>query len=152
MANEQDIVWMTHALQLAKRAKTQQEVPVGAVLMANGNIIAEGWNQPISMVDPTAHAEIVALRAGAKKRDNYRLLQTTLYVTLEPCMMCVAAMVHARIQRVVFGAYDPKTGALGSKINILDLPWLNHKFAFTGGILQDECGDILKQFFGERRV
>ena len=147
----EDIYWLEQALILAKRAGHAQEVPVGCVIVQDNKIIGEGYNCPLSSHDPTGHAEIIALRAASKKIENYRLIKSTLYVTLEPCLMCVGAMIHARIDRLVFGAYDPKAGAVGSQVNILELPWLNHKVKYTGGVLAEECGEILKQFFRERR-
>jgi tRNA(adenine34) deaminase len=146
-----DIDWMQYALKLAERAQEEGEVPVGAVLVLNDEIIGAGWNRPIAAHDPTAHAEIMALRAGATKLGNYRLNDTTLYVTLEPCVMCAGAMVHARIKRLVFGASDPKAGAIKSVFNILDSPRLNHRVEYVGGILSDECGEMLSRFFGARR-
>jgi tRNA(adenine34) deaminase len=151
MSIQQDEHWMQRALQLADRAKTMGEVPVGAILIVDDHIIGEGFNCSISNNDPTAHAEMNALRTGAQKIGNYRLLNTTLYVTLEPCLMCAAAMVHARIQRLVYGAYDPKTGAISSQMDCLTLPWLNHRIDVVGGILTDACGQCLKLFFKERR-
>lgn len=147
----QDIDWMQQALMLAKKADSLNEVPVGAVLVLNNELIASGFNQPISKQDPTAHAEIIVLRQAAEKVGNYRLLNSTLYVTLEPCMMCVGAVVHARIQRLVFGAYDLKTGAVTSSAKLLDVPFLNHKVQYQGGILAHECGEILSSFFKSRR-
>ncbi len=142
---------MRHAIALAERAQQEGEVPVGAVLVLNDEIIGEGWNRPIAAHDPTAHAEIMALRAGAEKLGNYRLNDTTLYVTLEPCVMCAGAMVHARIKRLVFGANDPKAGAIQSVFNILDSTRLNHRVEYAGGILSDECGGMLSRFFEARR-
>lgn len=142
---------MREALALAARAAEAGEVPVGAVVVRDGAIIGRGFNRPISGNDPTAHAEVVALREAAALEGNYRLPGCELYVTLEPCAMCVGAMVHARIQRVVYGATDPKTGACGS---IMDLPALaafNHHARFEGGMLAEECGGMLKRFFAERR-
>ena len=143
--------WIRHALKLAERAQEEGEVPVGAVLVLNDEIIGAGWNRPIAAHDPTAHAEIMALRAGAEKVGNYRLNDTTLYVTLEPCVMCAGAMVHARIKRLVFGASDPKAGAINSVFNILDSARLNHRVEYVGGILSDECGGMLSRFFEARR-
>lgn len=143
--------WIRHALKLAERAQEEGEVPVGAVQVLNDEIIGEGWNRPIAAHDPTAHAEIIALRAGAEKLGNYRLNDTTLYVTLEPCIMCAGAMVHARIKRLVFGASDPKAGAIVSVFNILDSGRLNHRVEYVGGILADECGGMLSRFFEARR-
>ncbi len=149
MPNDTD--WMQHALKLAERAQEEAEVPVGAVLMLNDEIIGTGWNRPIAAHDPTAHAEIMALRAGAAKLGNYRLNDTTLYVTLEPCVMCAGAMVHARIKRLVFGASDPKVGAVKSVFNILDSARLNHRVEYVGGVLAEECGGMLSSFFEARR-
>ncbi len=148
---ETDIEWMRHAMRLAERAQAQGEVPVGAVLVKDGQVIGEGWNHPISGHDPCAHAEIMALRAGAQTLQNYRLLDTTLYVTLEPCVMCAGAMIHARIARVVYGAPDPKTGAAGSVINIFDAAYVNHQIMIEGGILAKACGDLLTDFFKRKR-
>lgn len=148
---EKDIFFMRRALELAQRASAIQEVPVGAILVAGSNIIGEGSNCPISTCDPSAHAEIIALRSGAQKLNNYRLPNLTLYVTLEPCIMCLGAMLHARIQRLVFGAHDPKTGAVESLFQILQEPKLNHKIKYTGGILAAECGKLLSEFFKSRR-
>lgn len=142
---------MSRALELADKAQQMGEVPVGALMVQNDDIIAEGWNQPITDHDPTAHAEIMALRAAGKHLDNYRLPNTTLYVTLEPCTMCAAAMIHARVERVVFGAYDPKTGAAGSMFTVLGDPLHNHHVEVIGGVLQAECSEKLKQFFRSRR-
>ncbi len=143
--------WMRHALMLARRTAEAGEVPVGAVLIQDGNIIGEGWNHPIAAHDPTAHAEIAALRAGALTLNNYRLASTTLYVTLEPCVMCVGAMVHARIARLVFGAYDPKTGAAGSVFDLVAATQHNHRIELRGGVLAEECGALLSEFFRARR-
>jgi tRNA(adenine34) deaminase len=143
--------FMQRALELAKTAEKNNEVPVGAVLVHENKIIAEGWNQPITSCDPTAHAEIVAVREGAKKLNNYRLNQTTLFVTLEPCAMCVGALVHARVQRVVFGAFDPKAGAVQSVFPLGTANQFNHKVIFEGGILEKECGEVLSRFFKKKR-
>ncbi|MEJ2552926.1 MAG: tRNA adenosine(34) deaminase TadA [Gammaproteobacteria bacterium] len=142
---------MRHALQFAERAQAAGEVPVGAVVIKDGAVIGEGSNRPIAAHDPTAHAEIVALRAAAAAAGNYRLLDTTLYVTLEPCVMCAGAIVHARVSRVVFGARDAKTGAAGGAADIFALPFLNHHVIVEGGILAEECGRVLSAFFKERR-
>lgn len=142
---------MIHALGLADKAEQLGEVPVGAVVVQEGALLSEGWNQPITDHDPTAHAEITALRAAGKRLSNYRLPDTTLYVTLEPCTMCAAAIIHARVKRVVFGAYDPKTGAAGSVFSVLGDPLHNHQVAVDGGVLQAECGEKLRQFFRARR-
>lgn len=149
--DQQDEHWMRHALHLAKHAATQNEVPVGAVLILNNTIIGEGFNQPISTNDPTAHAEIIALRQGAQSLENYRLCHSTLYVTLEPCMMCMGALVHARIHRLVFGAFDHKTGIVKTQAQLAELPCLNHRVICEGGVLDAECGDLLSGFFREKR-
>jgi tRNA(adenine34) deaminase len=151
MFTSRDEYWMKQALALAERAKQANEVPVGVVIVLNDDLIAEGFNCPISTRDPTAHAEIVALRKAAEKIGNYRLLNTTLYVTLEPCIMCAGAMVHARIKRLVYGAADPKAGAIVSMSGMLDLSYLNHRVEHTGGLMAAECGEILSNFFRERR-
>ena len=143
---------MQAALVLAGKAAACGEVPVGAVLVQGESLLAEGWNQPIAAHDPTAHAEVMALRAAGQARGNYRLAGTTLYVTLEPCLMCVGAIVHARVSRLVFGALDPKSGAVTSCLRGFELPGLNHRLESTGGILADACGRILKEFFRARRV
>ncbi len=142
---------MRHALGLAMRAAQAGEVPVGAVLVKDGQLIAEGWNVPISHNDPTAHAEIQALRAAGKTLNNYRLLGTTLYATLEPCPMCAGAIVHARVGRVVFATPDPRTGAAGSVYNILQSNELNHRCEVTGGVLAEESSRLLREFFRSRR-
>ena len=142
---------MRRALELAARARAEGEVPVGALVVREDKIIGEGWNRPIVASDPTAHAEIEALRAAARELKSYRLGGTTLYVTLEPCAMCAAAMVHARIGRVVFGAWDPRVGAAGSALNLLNMPAMNHHVDAFGGVLLEECGALLNSFFAERR-
>lgn len=142
---------MREALALAQCAWDRGEVPVGAVVVKDGEIIGRGFNQPITSHDPTTHAEIVALREASAHLKNYRLTDCELYVTLEPCMMCVGAMLHARLKRVVFGAADPKTGAAGSVLNLFEQPLLNHHTALEGGVLADECGAVLRDFFAERR-
>jgi len=142
---------MRQAMELAARAESQGEVPVGALLIRDGNIIGEGWNQPIALNDPSAHAEIMALRAGANSIKNYRLVDCTLYITLEPCVMCVGAIVHARIARVVFGARDAKTGAAGSAFDLLNSEKFNHKVDISSGILAQECSEQLKSFFSRKR-
>lgn len=142
---------MRHALTLAHKAAEYGEVPVGAVLVKDGELLAEGWNQPISQNDPTAHAEIVAIRRAAQQQSNYRLPDTTLYITIEPCSMCAGAIIHARISRVVFGASEPRAGAAGSVINLLQNSSFNHQTDFTSGILAQECGQVLKDFFAARR-
>ncbi len=147
-----DIFWMQHALELAHRAETEAEVPVGAVVVYQDQVIGEGWNRPIGDTDPTAHAEIMALRSAAKKLDNYRLLDSTLYVTLEPCIMCTGAIIHARVKRVVYGALDPKAGAQQSAFTILGTDCLNHQVEVTHGIMAEECGNVLSEFFRKRRA
>lgn len=142
---------MSRALELARRAEAAGEVPVGAVIVKDGTFIAEGWNQPIGAHDPTAHAEIVAMRAAARHLQNYRLLGTTLYVTLEPCAMCASAMVHARVDKLVYAAADPRAGASGSVFNITQHPSLNHRLEVQGGVLAEPCGDLLRRFFLARR-
>jgi len=147
-----DIGWMQLALAQAAQAQQLGEVPVGAVLVdAQGELLATGFNRTIIDHDPTAHAEIVALRAGAQQVQNYRLPGASLYVTLEPCAMCLGAMLHARLARVVFGAPDPKTGVCGSVLNLSLQKQLNHHTQVEGGVLAQECGDTLRQFFKERR-
>lgn len=149
--NASDIEWMQKALDLAQKAQASGEVPIGAVLVHENTLIGEGFNQPIQLNDPTAHAEIMALRAGAKILNNYRLLDTTLYVTLEPCAMCVGAILHARVKRLVFGAFDPRAGAIESVFQIASEPKLNHRLMSEGGILAEESGNLLKSFFRARR-
>jgi tRNA(adenine34) deaminase len=142
---------MRLALEQARAAARAGEVPVGAVLVHEERVIATGANRPISACDPTAHAEIEALRAGAQVLGSYRLTDTTLYVTLEPCLMCAAAMVHARVRRLVYGAFDPRVGAAGSLIDAFALPGQNHRVDVFGGVLEAECGALLKGFFELRR-
>ena len=149
--SEIDVQFMRRALELARHAGEAGEVPVGAVVVLNDEIIGEGWNQPIVSHDPTAHAEIVALRAAAQRVKNYRLPGAVLYATLEPCAMCAGAIVHARVARVVYGAADPKTGAGGSVFNLLETSALNHRAQITGGVLSQECGELLQRFFESRR-
>jgi tRNA(adenine34) deaminase len=151
MADDSDLRWMRHALTLAQQAEAAGEVPVGAVLVRDGEIIGEGWNQPIGLHDPSAHAEMLALRSAGTKLQNYRLTGATLYVTLEPCVMCAGAMIHARIDRLVFGAYDPKAGAVSSVYDVLTVPRLNHSLACEGGVLEQECSELLRSFFRKRR-
>lgn len=148
---DEDARYMRRALALAQSAASQNEVPVGAVVVLNGSIIGSGYNEPISRQDPTAHAEIRAIRNAAQALRNYRLSGATLYVTLEPCAMCAGAMMHARIGRVVYGAADPKTGACGSLINLFADQRLNHHAHVQGGVLGEECGLLLKEFFRVRR-
>ena len=143
--------WMRRALELAARAEGEGEVPVGALVVRDGEILGEGWNRPIAAHDPTAHAEILALRAAAAKASDYRLGGATLYVTLEPCPMCAAAIAHARIARLVFGAWDPRQGAAGSAFNLVTASALNHRVDAFGGVLSEECGALLKRFFAARR-
>jgi tRNA(adenine34) deaminase len=147
----EDYSYMARALELARAAEAAGEVPVGAVIVRDGAVVAEGWNHPIGANDPTAHAEIVALRAAGSALGTYRLTGTTLYVTLEPCSMCASAMVHARVQRLVYAATDPRAGAAGSVFNIVQHPALNHRLECTGGVLAEECGSLLRQFFQARR-
>lgn len=147
----QDIAYMQHALGLATRAENEGEVPVGALVVLNGEIIGEGWNRPIGSHDPTAHAEIIALRAAAAKLGNYRLTGATLYVTLEPCPMCAGAMVQARVARVVYGAPDPLAGSAGTVFDLLNATALNHRAEVQGGVLAGECSQRLKVFFQSRR-
>lgn len=147
-----DDAWMRRALDLAARGDEAGEVPVGCVIVHDGRIVGEGWNRPIGQHDPTAHAEVVALRAAAARLGNYRLVDTTLYVTLEPCVMCVGAIVHARVARLVYGAADPKTGAVESAFTLLDGARHNHRVEVTGGVLADACGALLRDFFRARRL
>ncbi len=142
---------MSQALKLALQARDHGEVPVGAIVVHDGAVIGEGFNQPISLADPSAHAEMQAMRNAARRLDNYRLLDATVYVTLEPCAMCAGAMVHARIKRLVYGAADPKTGATGSVFNLVQSEQLNHRLEVEGGVLVKECGELLKDFFRKRR-
>ena len=151
MNTETDIFYMQSALLLAQQAANNGEVPVGAVVVKDGEIIGRGSNATISNHDPSAHAEIQALRQAAQFLGNYRLVDCTLYVTLEPCAMCAGAIQHARVARLVFGASDPKTGACGSVVNLMDEAKLNHHCAVTSGILSEECGAILSDFFKARR-
>ncbi|AKS41742.1 tRNA adenosine(34) deaminase TadA [Wenzhouxiangella marina] len=146
-----DEYWMSQAMLLARRAEAIDEVPVGALLVRDEAVIGAGFNTMIRDSDPSAHAEMNALRAAARSEGNYRLPGTTLYVTLEPCSMCAGAIVLARIQRVVFGASDPRTGAAGSVFQVLDHPGLNHRCELRGGVLGEECGDMLRAFFRRRR-
>lgn len=152
MPNEQDLEFMQLALVEAQKARALGEVPVGAVLVSDNQVIATGHNQPICNNDPSAHAEVAALRAAGQNLSNYRLPNTTLYVTLEPCMMCCGAIMHARISRVVYGAADAKTGCVHSVLNLFDNPQLNHHTMVEGGVLAEECAQVLKDFFKERRA
>ncbi|HEX5637254.1 MAG TPA: tRNA adenosine(34) deaminase TadA [Gammaproteobacteria bacterium] len=147
-----DEYWMQQALNLARKAAEADEVPVGAVIVKDNQLIAEGWNHPIQLHDPSAHAEMIALRQAGITLNNYRLLDTTLYVTLEPCVMCVGAMIHARVGRVVFGAYDAKTGAAGSMFDLLQSEKHNHKIDVTGGVLEEQCREVLQEFFKRKRI
>ena len=148
---QSDEYWLQQAVQLAQRAQSEDEVPVGALIVQDNQVIAQGWNQPIGRSDPSAHAEMNALRQAGQYLNNYRLLDTTLYVTLEPCIMCAGAIVHARVKRVVFGAYDPKAGACGSICNVFALNELNHRVDYQGGLLAETCANLLTQFFRARR-
>jgi len=148
-ANDTD--YMRAALAEATVAAVEGEVPVGAVVVVDGDIVATGYNRSVHDSDPSGHAEIIALRAAADERGNHRLTNATLYVTLEPCVMCVGAIAQARVARVVFGAYDKKAGALGSALDLSDSRALNHRFEINGGLLSDDCGELLKAFFEARR-
>lgn len=148
---EQDEFWMRRALELAAEAEALGEVPVGAVIVRAGELIGEGFNQPISSCDPSAHAEIVAVRAAAKSANNYRLPGSSIYVTLEPCTMCVGALIHARIERLIYGTTEPKSGAVVSRSQLLTADYFNHRIEVTGGILAQECQHQLSQFFQKRR-
>ena len=148
----EDEKWMQIAIQEAIKAEKEGEVPIGAVLVKDGLLIAKAHNQPISKNDATAHAEIQLIRVAGKELQNYRLNGSTLFVTLEPCAMCFGAMIHARIERIVFGAYDPKTGVCGSCMNLNDKNLFNHKISITGGILEKESSELLRLFFKSRRV
>jgi len=147
-----DQYWMQKALELAHKAQAEDEVPVGAIIVKDNQLIAEAWNQPIQSHDPTAHAEINAMRRAGQALNNYRLIDTTLYVTLEPCAMCVGAMIHARVKRLVFGAYDPKTGAAGSAIQLINNDSHNHKVKVKAGIMEVECRELLQAFFRKKRA
>ena len=142
---------MEAALEEARRGLASGEVPVGAVLVIDDRIVSRAFNQPIASVDPTAHAEILVLREAARLVGNYRLTEATVYVTLEPCLMCVGALVHARVREVVYGAAEPKTGALVSAVRGLDLPGLNHRFAITAGVLDEPCRQLIQEFFRDKR-
>jgi len=151
MSTELDHQFMMQALEQAKLAAQAGEVPVGAVLVHDGVVISKAFNRPIGTHDPSAHAEMLALRSAAGALKNYRLPGSTLYVTLEPCAMCAGAILHARVDRVVYGARDPKTGAAGSVVDIFSINQLNHQTTVDGGILESECGQVLRDFFRERR-
>lgn len=152
MQAQQDNHWMQCALALAERAADAGEVPVGAVVVLDNQVIGEGWNQPISSHDPTAHAEVLALRDAAHKVGNYRLVEADLYVTIEPCTMCAGAMVHARVRRVVYGASEPKSGVVESNGRLLEQPWMNHRVEVTAGVLADQCSERISLFFKLRRA
>ncbi|TNF36211.1 MAG: tRNA adenosine(34) deaminase TadA [Gammaproteobacteria bacterium] len=143
--------WMREALRCARRAYELGEVPVGAVLVRDDALLGEGWNCPISTHDPTAHAEVMAMRHAANASANYRLPDTTLYVTIEPCTMCAGAMVHARVKRVVFGALEPKAGVMSSQARLLESPWFNHAVQVEGGVLEADCRALMQDFFRQRR-
>ena len=148
---ELDRQFMQQALEQAGLAALAGEVPVGAVIVRNGEVIARAFNQPITKHDPSAHAEMIALRQAALSEENYRLPGTTLYVTLEPCTMCAGAMLHARVDRIVYGATDPKTGAAGSVLDVFSSKQINHQTVVEGGVMAQECGQLLRDFFKERR-
>lgn len=151
MGINQDEYWMRQALEQAQKAALIDEVPVGAVLVANDQLVTMGHNHPIAAHDPSAHAEMVVLRQAGEIIQNYRLLGTTLYVTLEPCMMCCGLLIHARIERLVFGAFDLKAGAVSSVASLLDAPYRNHTVRYEGGVLKASCGQILSDFFSNKR-
>lgn len=151
MQTELDRQFMAQALVQASLGAAAGEVPVGAVLVRDGQVLASTYNQPIALSDPSAHAEMLALRAAGLAEGNYRLPGTTLYVTLEPCAMCAGAMLHARVDRVVYGAPDPKTGAAGSALDLFSVKQINHQTQVQGGVMAEECGQVLKDFFKERR-
>ena len=148
---ELDRQFMEQALEQAGLAALAGEVPVGAVIVRNGEVISKAFNQPITNHDPSAHAEMLALRDAALSAENYRLPGTTLYVTLEPCIMCAGAMLHARVDRIVYGAADPKTGAAGSVLDVFSSKQINHQTVIEGGMMAQECGQLLRDFFKERR-
>ena len=152
MSNTQDQAYMRLAIEQARLAGAQGEVPVGAVLVHKEQVIGRGFNQSITLHDPSAHAEMVAIRAAAQSLENYRIPESTLYITLEPCAMCCGAMLHARVKRVVFGATDPKTGMAGSVSNLFAMKQINHQTEVQAGVLADECGELLKEFFRQRRI
>lgn len=151
-ATREDAAYLRRAIELARNAEAAGEVPVGAVLVLDGVVIGEGWNRPIGSSDPTSHAEIEAMRAGARQLGNYRLGGSTLYVTMEPCPMCAGAMIHARVGRLVYGTPDLRAGAAGTVIDVLAGPAANHRVAVTGGVLADECRELLQAFFRARRA
>jgi tRNA(adenine34) deaminase len=151
VSSTKDELWMRYAFRLAQRAEEQGEVPVGAIVVKDDQCIAEGWNMSIATHDPTAHAEMVALRKAGLVMENYRLCQGTLYVTLEPCVMCMGAIIHARVKRLVFGAFDPKRGAVCNALSLANTSFLNHQISWDGGVLEMECSELLKCFFRVRR-
>lgn len=151
MSRAADETFMRRALELAQAGAALGEVPVGAVVVKDGVIVGEGFNQPISAHDPTAHAEVVALRDAAKRLGNYRLVDCDIYVTLEPCLMCCGALVHARVREVIYGAEEPKAGSVRSRLNALEMPHLNYRVAARGGVLAAECSQVLSEFFRARR-
>jgi tRNA(adenine34) deaminase len=152
MIVDQDEAFMSLAIEQAKFAAAKGEVPVGAILVHNEQVIGRGFNQPISLHDPSAHAEMMAIREAAKSLENYRIPESTLYVTLEPCAMCSGAMLHARVKRMVFGAADPKTGMAGSVSDLFAMKQINHQTEVRGGVLASECGELLREFFKQRRL
>lgn len=149
--DDQDLVWMGEALSLARQAGLEDEVPIGAVVVRNGEVVGRGWNRNIGLNDPSAHAEIMAMRDAGERLGNHRLIDCSLYVTLEPCPMCVGAMIHARLKRLIFGATDPKTGAAGGMFDLLADPAHNHKVVVSGGCLAEESAALLRSFFRKRR-
>lgn len=151
MATPRDYMYMQRALELAAQAGEQGEVPVGAVVVVDGEIIGEGYNQPIAACDPSAHAEVMALRAAAALQKNYRLPQSTLYVTIEPCTMCFGTMIHARVAKVVYGAPEPRAGAVVSQLQLPAQPFFNHKIQVEGGVLQEQASALVRDFFQKRR-
>ena len=151
ISHTEDEAWMGLALSLAQQAASIGEVPVGAVLVKDGEVLGQGYNRPISTNDPSAHAEIAALRDAGQRLGNYRLPGTTLYVTLEPCTMCAGALIHARIERLVFGAFEPKAGVICSKNKLLEADYINHNIAVTAGVLSADCSIIVSNFFSQRR-
>lgn len=151
MGVAEDLQWMERALELARRAEAEGEVPVGALIVHQGKVIGEGWNRPIALHDPSAHAEIQAIRSAATHQENYRIPGTTLYVTLEPCPMCAGAILQARVDRVVFAATDPRSGAAGSQFQLLQHSALNHHCEVDGGVMEEESSALLRDFFRRRR-
>ncbi|MDD5269145.1 MAG: tRNA adenosine(34) deaminase TadA [Methylococcales bacterium] len=151
ISQSMDEAWMRYAFRLAKRAEQQGEVPVGAIVVKDDQCIAEGWNSSIATHDPTAHAEVMALRKAGLVLENYRLSGATLYVTLEPCVMCMGAISHARVERLVFGAFDPKRGAVCHALSLSDASFLNHRINWVGGVLEIDCSELLRDFFRARR-